>query len=201
MPVTTITTKTRVRIGKDPVPPRPMTVEEYARFEEPEDGYRYELVRGILTVQEPGPGYPHAFLQADLVRHLGNWTRRTGCGKIAVEMDCIICMTPATVRRPDISVFLEPRYWGTTSGNWAQGAPEIAIEILSPSNTPGAMREKMRDYFDADALRVWMVDPKTRTVTIHRADGSETIFRDGERLEDPDVLPGFVLEVEELFGK
>ena len=66
MPVTTITTKTRARIGKDPVPPRPMTVEEYARFEEPEDGYRYELVRGILTVQEPGPGYPHGFLQADL---------------------------------------------------------------------------------------------------------------------------------------
>ena len=57
-----------------------MTVEEYARFEEPEDGYRYELVRGILTVQEPGPGYPHEFLQADLVRHLGNWARQTGRG-------------------------------------------------------------------------------------------------------------------------
>ena len=62
------------------------------------------------------------------------------------------------------------------------------------------MREKMRDYFDAGALRVWIVDPKTRTVTIHRADGSETIFRDADRLEDPDVLPGFVLEVRELFG-
>ena len=78
--MTTITTKTRARIGKDPVPPRPMTVEEYARFEEPEDGYRYELVRGILTVQEPGPGYPHGFLQADLVRHLGNWARQCGGG-------------------------------------------------------------------------------------------------------------------------
>ena len=59
--------------------------------------------------------------------------------------------------------------------------------------------EKMRDYFNAGALRVWIVDPKTCTVTIHRADGSETIFRDGDRLEDPDVLPGFGLEVEELF--
>ena len=87
MPVTTITAKTRARIGKDPVPPRPMTVEEYARFEEPEDGYRYELVRGMLMVQEPGPGYPHGFLQADLVRHLGNWARQTGRGNVAVEMD------------------------------------------------------------------------------------------------------------------
>ena len=197
----TVPTKTRVRIGKDPVPPRPMTVEEYARFEEPEDGYRYELVRGILTVQEPGPGYPHAFVHANFAWRLGDWVRRTGCGKIAVEMDCIISMNPATVRRPDICIFLEPRSWGTTPGNWSRGAPDVAIEILSPSNTPGAMREKMSDYFGAGALRVWTVDPKTRTVTIHRADESETIFREGDRLEDPDVLPGFGLEVEELFGK
>ena len=199
MPVATITTKTRVRIGKDPVPPQPMTVEEYARFEEPEDGYRYELVRGILTVQEPGPGYPHAFLQADLARHLGNWARETGCGKVAVEMDCIISMNPATVRRPDISVFIEPGSWENTPGNWSRGAPDVAIEVLSPSNTPAAMREKMRDYFDAGALRVWIADPKTCTVTIHRADRSKTIFRDGERLEDPEVLPGFGLEVGDLF--
>ena len=199
MPVTTITTEIHAITGKSPLPPRPMTVEEYARFEEPEDGYRYELVRGILTVQEPGPGYPHGFLQADLVRHLGNWARQTGRGNVAVEMDCIIHMHPGTVRRPDISVFIKPGDWENTPGNWPRGAPEIAIEVLSPSNTPEAMREKMRDYFDAGALRVWMVDPKTRTVTIHRADGSETIFRDGERLEDPDVLPGFMLEVRELF--
>ena len=198
--MTTITTEIHAITGKSPLPPRPMTVEEYARFEEPEDGYRYELVRGMLMVQEPGPGYPHGFLQADLAWHLGNWAHQTGRGNVAVAMDCIIGMTPATVRRPDISVFLEPGSWENTPGNWAQGAPEIAIKVLSPSNRPAAMREKMRDYFDAGALRVWMVDPKTRTVTIHRADGSETIFRDGDRLEDPDVLPGFGLEVEELFG-
>ena len=121
--MTTITTKTRVRIGKDPVPPQPMTVEEYARFEEPEDGYRYELVRGMLMVQEPGPGYPHGFLQADLAWHLGNWAHQTGCGNVAVAMDCIIGMTPATVRRPDISVFIEPGDWENTPGNWAKGAP------------------------------------------------------------------------------
>lgn len=63
------------------------------------------------------------------------------------------------------------------------------------------MRDKMRDYFDAGTLRVWMADPKTRTVTIRRADGSDTIFRDADRLEDPDVLPGFELEMRELFEK
>ena len=61
------------------------------------------------------------------------------------------------------------------------------------------MREKIRDYFKAGALRVWIVDTKTRTVTIHRADGSEKIFQEDDRLEDPDVLPGFAVGVGELF--
>ncbi len=61
------------------------------------------------------------------------------------------------------------------------------------------MREKTSDYFAAGALRVWIVDPKTRTVTIRRADGPETIFREGDRLEDPDALPEFAVEVGELF--
>ncbi len=189
----------RVRNIRYAAPPRPMTVEEYAQLEEPEGGYRYELVRGRMVVQEPGPGYPHVFVHSRLVWHLGDWTRRTGCGDVAVEMDCIVSTNPATVRRPDIAVFLEPQPWEDTPGRWAPGAPEIAIEILSPSNRPGEMRDKTHDYFSAGALRVWIVDPKTRTVTIHRADGSEKIFQEGDLLEDPDVLPGFAVGVGELF--
>ena len=132
-------------------PAQPMTVEEYARFDEPDDGYSSELFRGII------------------------------------------------IREPDVAILLERRSWEGESGSWIRGAPDVAVEVLSPSNTPEAMLEKMRDYFNAGALRVWTVDPKARTVTIHRADGSETIFREGDRLEYLDVLPGFALEVRELF--
>ena len=193
------TTPIRLRSVRCDERPRPMTLEEYAESDEPEDGYRYELVRGQMVVQEPAPGYPHSFVHSRLVRHLGNWTCQAGRGDVAVEMDCIVSTNPATVRRPDISLFIEPKPWEDTPGNWAQGAPEIAIEILSPSNRPGEMREKISDYFAAGALRAWIVDPKTRTITIRRADGSETIFREGDRLEDPEVLPGFAVEVGELF--
>ena len=61
------------------------------------------------------------------------------------------------------------------------------------------MRDKISDYFAAGALRVWIVDPKTRTITIRRTDASEIIFQEGDRLEDPEVLPGFAVEVAELF--
>ena len=76
----------------------------------------------------------------------------------------------------------------------------MAIEVLSPSNTPQGIREKMHDYFNAGALRVWIVDPKERMIVIQRVDGSSTIFEDRDRLEDPEVLPGFALEMAVLFG-
>ena len=180
-------------------PPQPMTVEEYARFDEPDDGYSSELFRGII-IREPPRGGPHGRSQSILARRLGNWMETFGRGEIFVQTGFIISDHPATVREPDVAVLLKRRSWEGEPGSWIRGAPDVAVEALSPSNRPGAMREKMRDYFDAGALRVWTVDPKTRTVTIHRADGSETIFRDADRLEDPDVLPGFVLEVRELFG-
>ena len=181
------------------VPPRPMTLEEYARQDEPDDGYRYELIRGRMVVQEPVTGYGHGWTQSILIRRLGDWMEAFGEGVILGPVGCILSDRPATVRGPDIAVLLERRSEEGEPGNWIRGAPDVAIEILSPSNRPGEMREKIRDYFEADALRVWIVDPKTRTVTIHQTDGSKKIFQEGDLLEDPDVLPGFAVGVEELF--
>ncbi len=63
------------------------------------------------------------------------------------------------------------------------------------------MRERMEDYFGAGALRVWIVDPTARTVVIHRPDETLMLFKDGDRLEDREVLPGFALDVAELFER
>ena len=72
--------------------------------------------------------------------------------------------------------------------------------MLSPSNTPQGIRERTQDYFDAGALRVWIVDSKARTVLICRADGASTLFEDTDRLEDPEALPGFALEMGGVWG-
>ncbi len=193
------TTPIHLRSVRYDAPRRPMTVEEYAQLDEPEDGYRYELVRGQMVVQEPVAGYSHGHSQGTLIRRLGNWMEAFGEGTILGPTGCIISDSPATVRGPDISVLLKRRSSEGEPGNWIRGAPDVAIEILSPSNRPGEMRDKISDYFAAGALRVWIVDPKTRTVTIRGADGSKTIFREGDRLEDPEVLPEFAVEVADLF--
>ena len=112
-----------------------------------------------------------------------------------MDCGCILAEDPDTVRFPDVAVLLRQ-----SARNWLHGAPDVAIEVLYPSNMPQGIREKTQDYFDAGALRVWIVDPQARTVLIRRADGASTLFEDTDRLEDPEVLPGFVLEVGVLFG-
>ena len=62
------------------------------------------------------------------------------------------------------------------------------------------MRDKTSDYFNAGALRVWTVDPEARMIVIRKADGTTTRFIGTDRLEDPEVLPGFALEMQKVFG-
>ena len=76
------TTPTRLRPVRYDERPRPMTLEEYAESDEPEDGYRYELVRGQMLVQEPAPGGPHGHSQNRLVWRLNNWMQAFGQGEV-----------------------------------------------------------------------------------------------------------------------
>ena len=173
---------------------RPMNREEYFRIADSDDGYVSELVRGMV-VRDPGIMWEHGHLQGKLFRYLDEWMEDFGQGMVSVDCGCILSEDPDTVRFPDVAVLLRQ-----SARDWLHGAPDVAIEVLSPSNTPQGIREKTQDYFDAGALRVWIVDPKARTVLICRADGASTLFGDTDRLEDPEVLPGFALEMGVLFG-
>ena len=188
------------RTGKPGGPLRYMTIEEYARLPEVEDGYTCELVQGMV-VREPGPAWSHRLLQFKLGRYLHAWIEKAGQGEVGLEGDCILSENPDTVRVPDVAVLLQRRFFDNEPGGWIRGAPDIAIEVLSPSNTSRQMRERIDDYFGAGALRVWIVDPTAHTVVIHRPDGTLTLFEDGDCLEDPEVLPDFVLDIAELFER
>ena len=178
---------------------RRMTLEEYVNLPESDHASRCELVRGTI-VREPGVVFRHGRLQANLIWRLKNWTQRSGYGEVVGECDYVISEDPDTVRIPDASVLLrfvlsEDLFYGRV-----RGAPDIAIEILSPSNTPAEMREKIVDYLGAGALRVWIVDMKARTVSVYCPDGSMALFEDGDRLEDTEAPPGFYLEISTLFA-
>ena len=185
---------TGIVTGAYPGAPRLMKQGEYFHIADSDDGYVSELVRGMV-VRDPGIMWEHGHLQGKLFRYLDEWMEKFGQGMVSVDCGCILAEDPDTVRFPDVAVLLRQ-----SAQNWLHGAPDVAIEVLSPSNTPQGIREKTHDYFSAGALRVWIVDPKARTVVIQRSDGSSRLFGDKDRLEDPEVLPGFVLEVSALFG-
>lgn len=174
------------------------TLEAYAAWREPGDDDRTELVRGRV-VRQPRPARGHGRLQVELAWHLRTWVEVQGRGEVLVESGFVLSESPPTVRGPDVSLLLEP-VRGAESSGWLRGAPDLAVEVLSPSDRPAAMRPKVQEYLSCGARRVWIVDPEARTLTIHRPDGPVTVLGRSDRLTDEALLPGFALSLEELFG-
>jgi Uma2 family endonuclease len=79
-------------------------------------------------------------------------------------------------------------------------APDLAVEIVSPSETADEVRAKVRDYLAAGTPLVWTIYPRTREVVVHTADGLARAYSDSDVIEHPDVLPGFTCAVAELFA-
>jgi Uma2 family endonuclease len=173
-----------------------LTLEEYAALPD-EDEYVSELVRGVV-VREPRPGERHGRVQVRVAAELDAWARRTGA-VVTAESGYILSEGPATLRGPDVAVVLRPRSTEGEPGGWVRGAPDVAVEVLSASNTSSAMQEKTLEYLEGGAALVWVVDPAARTVTVYRKDGSAHILREADTLEGEDVLDGFSVLVADLF--
>ena len=114
---------------------------------------------------------------------LGNHIRANGLGTFfGAETGFILGRDPDTVRAPDFA-FVRPSRPATPERGFYPGAPDLAVEVLSPDDGPRYVREKIAEWLEAGTLAVWVVDPRQRTITIH---GRE-------------LFPGFELPVDELF--
>jgi Uma2 family endonuclease len=175
-----------------------LTLEEFERLPE-EDEYLLELVRGRL-VREPRPGGEHGLLAGELVGRLHYHVRLHGLGRVVTETGFLLSEDPPTVRGPDVAFISAKRFpkAGAPSGFW-RFAPDLAVEIVSSSNTATEIQEKVLEYLESGATLVWVVDPRIRTVTVFRSRTEVRVLTDGEILDGADVLPGFQLEVSELF--
>ena len=128
------------------------------------------------------PGGRHGQL-ANLIAHrLTTFVLSHDLGTVLAETGFVLSRDPDTVRAPDIAFLRSGREIGD---GFIDGAPDLAIEIVLPGDRPGYVREKVAEWLDAGAESVWVIDPRERSVTVH---GEET------------VLPGFVLDHEELFA-
>ncbi|MHC4223923.1 MAG: Uma2 family endonuclease, partial [Planctomycetota bacterium] len=80
------------------------------------------------------------------------------------------------------------------------GAPDLAVEVLSPDDRPGYVRDKVAEWLESGARAVWVVDPRAREVTVHTPNESPTVLNRTDTLRGGDVLPGFAIAVGEVFA-
>jgi Uma2 family endonuclease len=167
-----------------------------------DDGYRYELVKGEL-IRMPPAGYEHGEVAMDLSGPLHCHVKNHRLGVIcAAETGFLLARDPDAVRAPDAAFITQQRIErvGRVQGYWV-GAPDLAIEVLSPSDTVREIEEKVAEWLDAGARMVWVVSPKLRTVTVYRSLTDIVVLTEKDTLDGGDVVPGFQIAVADIFGR
>jgi len=161
---------------------------------------RCELVEGSI-LREPPPGQSHGSVAGTILVHVGRFVLERGLGKIyAAETGFVLARAPDTVRCPDAAFVSNERLAAAVGhGPYFEGAPDLAIEVLSPGNKTREIARKLRGYLAAGGRAVWVVDSVRRTVTVHLAGQVPRTVGPEGFLDGAPVLPGFRVRVSELF--
>ena len=169
----------------------------------PSDGRRHELVRGELREMAPA-GNKHGYLALEIGSELRNHVKANGLGRAyTAETGFKIASDPDTVRAPDAAFVSQPRLdeIGEVEGYWP-GAPDLAVEVISPNDVHTEVVEKSLSWLEAGCLMVLVVDPGQRTVTVYRSLDDIRILKAeaGTAIDGDDVVPGWRLPLAELFA-
>jgi Uma2 family endonuclease len=182
-----------------PAAPKTYTPDDLLRM--PDDGRTYELVNGELRAVGMSKessrigGMVYFFLQSFCQpRNLG-WVFPIGAGFRCFRDD------PGRVRKPDVAFIALDRMPPATyqDEGFCTTVPDLVAEVISPNDLASELEEKRDEWLAAGVKVVWIVDPATRTVRIHRADGTVAFLREADTLTGADVLPGFACPVADLF--
>jgi Uma2 family endonuclease len=164
--------------------------------------FRYgDLVAGSFRISEP-PGGVHGRLATRIAGLLETFVARDRLGTVLVESGFLLAEDPDTVRGPDVSFVARERLEsGRIPAGFIQGAPNLAVEIKSPSDTQAEMLRKVADYLEAGAEAVWVVDPSTETVAVHRSSHPPRTCSGRDRLAGDGALLGFACPVRNVFRR
>ena len=167
----------------------------------PDDGYRYELVRGELIKMAPA-GAEHGDIAAVVLGSLINHVMAHGLGKVyATDTGFIIGNDPDHVRAPDVSFVRQERVEaaGRVTG-YFPGPPDLAIEVISPNDRYTEVEEKVEDLLAAGASLVILLNPRNRTATLRAAGQPPVILTEEDTLDGGEVVPGWRMPVREIFA-
>lgn len=170
-----------------------MTRAEFERL--PDDGQRHELDHGELVSMPPASD-EHGDVCAEIVRVLRNFAKAHSLGRVYAGETGFL-LAPDTVRVPDVAFVKQPR--AELRRSFFPGAPDLAVEVYSPSESIPQLMRKVRQYLQAGCRLVWVVYPDERRVHVLGSAGEDQILSSGDVLEAPDLLPGFAAPIDSLF--
>jgi Uma2 family endonuclease len=141
-------------------------------------------------------------LAMEIGRLLKNYVKPRKLGTV-LGSDGLLNLAPGLIRIPDVAFLSMEKF---PKGRFPKEkaprlAPDIAVEVLSESNTKREMAEKLEDYFRAGARLVWYFDPEAREVTVFTSPKSKRVVKERQTLDGGAVLPGFELDLAELFAE
>lgn len=166
----------------------------------PDDGFQYELIEGELQRMAPD-NMEHGGIGDNVAFPLSGHVRERCLGRVFVNVGYTLADDPPTVLGPDVSFVRADRVPPPDArSGFVAMAPDLAVEIVSPSNSAGEIARKVRIYLAAGVRLVWIVDPVSRTVAVHHPDRTGRILIESEALDGADVVPGFALSVAEVFA-
>jgi len=180
---------------------RQLTAEEFCDWaSRPENsGKRFELERGE-PVEMPPPSERHGAVCFLVAHLLGAYVFRRGQGFVCTnDAGLLVEQGPDTVRGPDIMLFDEKRRFDQLSRRYSTAVPKLVVEVFSPSDNWGKTVRRIGQYLKRGVTLVWVVDPESLTVSIHRAGRDPHAVDDTEELTGEDVLPDLHLRVTDFF--
>ena len=177
---------------------RLLTIDEFADLPD-DDRWVTELVRGMV-VREPRPSYEHGRIQVRLGHILTEHIDAHAPDLVCVgAFGVIVERGPDTVRGPDLAIVRRDRATHLHRAGFLWGAPDLVIEIVSPSNRAADIQLKAAQYLAAGSAIVWIVYPDTRTVVVLEGPSAARFLAEGDELTGGDLMPGFRVTVERIF--
>jgi Uma2 family endonuclease len=159
----------------------------------------FELIRGEV-IEVSRPRTPHGLVCARIVYRLEQYAEKRGLGYVTCnDTGVVLKEDPATVVGPDVAYFTDVNRFEDLHPKWGDVPPILVVEVSSPTDRPGKINTKIREYLTNGVKIVWQVDYEERNVTVHRPAKILEIVRENGELTGGDELPGLVISVAELF--
>jgi Uma2 family endonuclease len=157
--------------------------------------FGYELVNGELVEVMPASA-PHGRLIGRMSHLLHAFLDESRIGRVYVNAGFVLQVPGDTerLREPDVAFTSNETLdakGGEPKSGWIRFAPDLVVEIDSPSNTDEDVHEKLRDYLEGGVKLVWIIHLRSRTATVYRPDGSARLLRENDSLDGEDIIPGF----------